>query len=338
MIFIIAGFVLILLGAYSATSKTESASVTGDRTDVLTDSSSASGETGDQASAQDSSSVTATLIPRATVTPILFPTIVGSQQLSYIYSGNAYRDDFIEGQSGWESRYVGQDGAWNGYEQNGYVFRLGNQSKYPGGRRIWDINICCVLPAAYQLDFVANSVTPQRGMLIADLQGDVFDIDASSAVIVLFDIGYRDQLRPAPLRVFELVNGQAYELGCVGYSSLIISSRMAIKLAIAGEYVGITLANPTTNLSANPVCRRVNGGQSSRKLLGIGAVRSVVTQEWDISRLLFESFELREISGLSGDIGQTPQAQYPQVRCVGSYHSSFDDWLEASLYSGCQND
>jgi hypothetical protein len=272
-----------------------------------------------------------------TPTTVVFPTYAPVNVLSVQLTNNVYRDAFIPGQSGWEQRYVGQDGAWNGYEQGGYAFQLGSSNRYPGGRRIWDINICCRLPSAYKTRFIANTVTPQRGMVITELQGDVFDIDSSSAIIVMFDIGYADQLRNAPVRVIQLVQGQAYDLGCTGLSPLIVSSRMEISVTVVSEYVSVDLFNPATQQHATPTCRSISGYPGTG-MLGMGAVRAANSESGGLSRLRFEVFEFTEVAGVSGTVDQTPAPTYIQVRCTGEYHSSFDSWLESSINAYCLSD
>jgi hypothetical protein len=221
---------------------------------------------------------------------------------------------------------------------NRYAFQLGQDVRDVGGQRLWDINICCVLPEAYTLQFKANASTPQRGFVITDLQGDVFDIESGSAVLVLFDIGYQQQRRSQPVRVMQLLNGTLWEVACTAPAELVVSTAMTIDVTISGQLIHVSLVNDALSRESALTCTRLDSGPSGRRLVGMGAMRSAGYAYQLSTPLYFENFEITEISGVRSETRVTGQPINPVVPCTGQSFTRFDMWINAALTSGCTED
>lgn len=276
------------------------------------------------------------LVPLPSATPL--PTYPPVNVLTVQTTNSVHVDDFSRRDMGWESSYSGSNGAWNGYIDTAYAFQLGNNIGDAGGRRLWDINMCCVLPQGYTLQFKAHSDSPQRGMVITDLQANVFDIENGSAVIVLFDVGYREVLRPRPLKVLQLLNGTVSELGCEAQQGLVISADMTVELTVSGQLVHAVLVNNATGREMAISCNRLDSAPSGRRQLGFGVVRSASTAGMQVAPLYYEYFEITEVTGVGSVPVISAAPKYPTVPCTGVSYGRLDAWIEAALLSGCNDD
>jgi hypothetical protein len=273
-----------------------------------------------------------TVLPTATT--LILPTARPISMDTVLLSGAVYRDAFTNIESGWEPYYVGDGGAWNGYESGRYAFQLANAPTLAAGRRLWDFNTSGVIDGQYRIGVEVESQTPQRGLVITEYAGDFVNMNSATGLFVLFEVGYAMQPRPNPIQVAVLDRGSLMKLSCKGDAALVVGPRMKMSVTVVEGLVIVSLMNRDNDQSSSVRC----GWQtlsSGNRWIGIGAVRAIYQPNQIMSPLAYTDVEVAGINRYITD--NIPEIGFETITagCRATPVYTFDEWLTTDVLEGC---